>query len=169
MLRFCDGDAKAFDVLFARHAGAVRGYLHRITGSAASADDLTQAAFLSVVKARGRYVRGSAFKPWLFAIATNAARDLHRRRRGEELSAEPTSTETVEPKVRDAGLEKHVRDALVQLPEAQREAIVMHRFEGMSFGEIAEVLGVNEGAVKVRAHRGYERLRELLRGVWSGP
>ncbi len=169
MLRFCDGDVKAFDVLFTRHAGAVRAYLHRMTGSAASADDLTQAAFLSVVKARGRYMRGAAFRPWLFAIATNAARDLHRRRKGEELAPEPASTETVDPKVRDPGLERHVREALVKLPEPQREAILMHRFEGMSFGEIAETLGVSEGAVKVRAHRGYERLRELLRGVWGAP
>jgi len=168
MLRFCDGDVKAFDVLFARHAGAVRAYLHRVSGSAAAADDLTQATFLSVVKARGRYVRGAAFKPWLFAIATNAARDLHRRRRGEELSAEPAAVETVDPKVRDAGLERQVREALVKLPEPQREAILLHRFEGMSFAEIAEAVGVSEGAVKVRAHRGYERLRELLRGVWGG-
>lgn len=166
MLRFCDGDAKAFDALFARHAAQVRAYLHRITGNGAAADDLTQATFLSVVKARGRFMRHAAFKPWLYAIATNASRDLRRRRRGEELSAEPAVTETVEPKVRDAGLEKSVRDALVKLPEPQRAAIVMHRFEGMSFAEIALALGVSEGAVKVRAHRGYERLRELLHGVW---
>ncbi|MBK7857143.1 MAG: RNA polymerase sigma factor [Archangiaceae bacterium] len=168
MLRFCDGDAKAFDVLFARHAAQVRAYLHRLTGSGASADDLTQTTFLSVVKGRGRFMRGAAFKPWLYAIATNAARDLHRRRRGEELTAEPTSGEVVEPKVRDAGLERTVREALVQLPEQQRTAILMHRFEGMSFAEIALAQGVSEGAVKVRAHRGYERLREILRGVWSG-
>lgn len=167
MLRFCDGDGKAFDALFARHAAQVRAYLHRVSGSGAAADDLTQATFLSVVKARGRFVRGATFKPWLYAIATNAARDLHRRRRGEELSAEPQTSEVVEPSVKDAGLEKSVREALVQLPEAWRSAIVMHRFEGMSFAEIADVLGVSEGAVKVRAHRGYERLRELLKGVWS--
>jgi RNA polymerase sigma-70 factor (ECF subfamily) len=168
MLRFCDGDAKAFDALFARHAAQVRSYLHRLTGNGATADDLAQATFLSVVKARGRFMRGAAFKPWLYAIATNAARDLHRRRRGEELSAEPKHTEVVEPKMKDAGLERRVRDALVQLPEAQRTAILMHRFEGLSFAEIALAQGVSEGAVKVRAHRGYERLRALLRGVWSG-
>ena len=166
MLRFCDGDTRAFDALFARHAAPVRGYLHRVTGSRASADDLTQTTFLSVVKARGRFEREAAFKPWLYAIATNAARDLHRRRRPEQLAAEPEVTETVEPAVRDAGLERHVRDALVRLPEAQRSAIVMHRFEGLSFAEIAVALGVSEGAVKVRAHRGYQRLRELLKGVW---
>lgn len=168
MLRFCDGDTKAFDALFARHASNVRSYLHRLTGNGASADDLTQATFLSVVKARGRFMKDAAFKPWLYAIATNAARDLHRRRRGEELKPEPAEHESVDPQVKDAGLERLVREALVQLPEAQRVAITMHRFEGLSFAEIALAQGVSEGAVKVRAHRGYQRLRQLLAGVWSG-
>ena len=68
--------------------------------------------------------------------------------------------------LRDPGLEKAVRAALAQLPDAQREAILLHRFEGLSFAEIAEHVGLTESAVKVRAHRGYERLRELLKGVW---
>lgn len=168
MLRFCDGDSRAFDTLFQRHAAQVRSYLRRVTQNQAVADDLTQATFLSVVKGRGRFLRDAAFKPWLYAIATNAARDLHRRRRGEELVAEPKSNETVESAVRDFGLERQVNAALGELPEAQRTAILMHRFEGLSFAEIAEVVGVSEGAVKVRAHRGYEKLRELLKGIWGG-
>jgi RNA polymerase sigma-70 factor (ECF subfamily) len=167
MTRFVEGDEKSFDALFARHAGAVRAYLFRLTGNGASADELTQATFLSVVKARGRFMKSAAFKPWLYAIATNAARDLYRRRKPEELAPEPPVTETVEPKVHDAGLERQVREALLQLPEAQRSAIVMHRFDGLTFAEIAAAEGVSEGAVKVRAHRGYEKLRELLRGLWS--
>ena len=62
---------------------------------------------------------------------------------------------------RDFALERTVRQALAQLPPPQREAIVLHRFEGFSFSEIAEVLGLSESAVKVRAHRGYVRLRGL--------
>jgi RNA polymerase sigma factor (sigma-70 family) len=168
MGRFVEGDEKAFDALFARHAPLVRAYLFRITGNGASADELTQATFLSLVKARGRFMKDAAFKPWLYAIATNAARDLHRRRRPEELAAEPPVQEAVAPVMRDAGLERQVREALLKLPEAQRAAIVMHRFDGLSFAEIAAAEGVSEGAVKVRAHRGYEKLRELLRGLWSG-
>jgi RNA polymerase sigma factor (sigma-70 family) len=168
MLRFCDGDAKAFDALFLRHAASVRAYLVRVTQNGASADELTQTTFLSVVKARGRFMKDAAFKPWLYAIATNAARDLHRRRRPEELTAEPKVEGSVAPQERDAGLERQVRQALAQLPEQQRTAILLHRFEGLSFAEVAAAQGVSEGAVKVRAHRGYERLRELLGKVWSG-
>jgi len=62
----------------------------------------------------------------------------------------------------DPGLSRVVERALAQLPDSQREAILLHRFEGFSFREIGDLLGVSETAVKVRAHRGYERLRVLL-------
>jgi RNA polymerase sigma-70 factor (ECF subfamily) len=168
MERFCAGDAVAFDALFDRHARAVRAYLANLVGDAAAADDLTQVTFVSVVRARGRFLKGSRFTPWLYAIATNAARDSRRRRAKETLVAEPPREDGVEPVTRDAGLEKAVRSALATLPEAQREAIVLHRFQELSFKEIAQALGLTESAVKVRAHRGYERLRELLQGVWKG-
>jgi RNA polymerase sigma-70 factor (ECF subfamily) len=165
---FCQGDARAFDALFSRHAPAVRGYLARLVGSSAQADDLTQTAFLSLVRARGRFTQGARFKPWLYAIATNAARDARRRGKHEELTpkGELPKDAGEEMAVRDAGLEKQVRGALEQLPEAQREAILQHRFAGLSFAQIAAAEGVTESAVKVRAHRGYERLRVLLKGLW---
>lgn len=168
MDRFIDGDARAFDLLFARHGRTLRAYLHRLVGSAAVADDLTQATFISVVRGRGRFQRGARVKPWLYAIANNASRDWRRRTKFEAVTDEGELPETeAEPALhRDPGLEKAVKAALAQLPEAQREAIVLNRFEGLSFAEIALHAGVTESAVKVRAHRGYERLRELLKGIW---
>lgn len=168
MDRFLDGDTRAFDALFARHASGLRAYLQRMTGNATAADDLTQTTFVSMVRGRGRFQRGARVKPWLYAIATNAARDWGRRTKFEKVTAEGELPEReAEPGVaRDPGLEKAVKHALAQLPEAMREAIVLHRFEGLSFAEIAEHAGVTESAVKVRAHRGYERLRELLKGLW---
>jgi len=165
MTRFCQGDSRAFDALFARYHRAVHAYLFRMLGNRAASEDLTQATFLSLVRARGRFIAGHRFRPWLYAIATNAARDHLRRRRPEELTPEgelPRDAVSEGPGPKDAGLEKRVHQALALLPEAQREAIVMHRFEGLSFGEISEALGLTESAVKVRAHRGYERLRTLL-------
>ncbi len=169
MEQFCQGDASAFDALFTRHAAAIRGYLHKVTGQRSAAEDLTQATFLSVLRARGRFLRGSKLKPWLYAIATNAARDWRRRGVHEKVTDEGTTPDSVaEPALlADPGLEKVVRAALEQLPEAQREAIVLHRFEGLSYAEIAETAGVTESAVKVRAHRGAETLRVLLKGVWE--
>lgn len=168
MESFLDGDARAFDALFARHARGVRAYLQRVTGSGAVADDLTQATFLSVVRGRGRFQQGAKVRPWLYAIASNAARDWRRHAKFETVTdeGEVPDGEAELPPMRDPGLQKAVKAALAQLPEAQREAIVLNRFEGLSFAEIAQHAGVNESAVKVRAHRGYERLRELLKGVW---
>lgn len=164
---FCQGDETAFDALFERHAPAIRGYLARLVGSAAVADDLTQTTFLSLVRARGRFLKGARFKPWLYAIATNAARDS-KRRRSETLTAtgELPNDQGEEMVVRDLGMERQVHAAMQKLPESQREAILQHRFHGLSFAEIAIAQGVTESAVKVRAHRGYERLRELLKGLW---
>jgi len=166
MARFCQGEAAAFDALFQRYSRPVHGYLTRLTGSAAAADDLVQLTFLSLVRARGRFQPGARLKPWLYAIATNAARDNQRRnKRPEELTAEgelPTAVAAEAPGPRDTGLERTVQRALELLPEGQRVPIMLHRFEGMSFAEIAESMGLTESAVKVRAHRGYARLRELL-------
>ncbi|HEX8700348.1 MAG TPA: RNA polymerase sigma factor [Myxococcaceae bacterium] len=166
MAWFCQGEAAAFDVLFQRYSRPVHGYLTRLTGSSAAADDLVQLTFLSLVRARGRFQPGARVKPWLYAIATNAARDNQRRsKRPEELTEEgelPAAVAADSPGPRDTGLERTVQRALDLLPEGQRVPIMLHRFEGMSFAEIAESMGLTESAVKVRAHRGYARLRELL-------
>ena len=165
MARFRQGEARAFEALFQRYARPIHGYLLRFTGQRAAAEDLSQQTFLSLVQARGRYQEGSRFKPWLYAIATNAARDWRRRKRPEELTAEgelPLHVASDPVAARDAGLESTVQRALAQLPEGQRIPIMLHRFEGLGFAEVAEAMGLTETAVKVRAHRGYARLRELL-------
>jgi RNA polymerase sigma factor (sigma-70 family) len=169
MQRFIDGDTGAFDALFARYGAPLHGYLWRLLGDRALVDDLTQTTFLSLVRARGRFRPGSRFRPWLYAIATNAARD-HLRRSHERVTATgelPTELAAEEVPTEDAPLQAAVQRALAQLPESWRTVVVMHRFEGMPFAEIAEALDTTEGAVKVRAHRGYERLRTLLGDVYK--
>lgn len=167
MLRFIDGDRGAFDVLYQRYREPIAAYLTRIVGRS-NAEDLLQATFLSLLRARGRYQRDARFRPWLYAIATNAARDHLRRRHTEQVSTlDSPADQRVDPPAVDPGMERAVRRALAQLPENQRLAIVMHRFENLSFAEIAQVLELSESAVKVRAHRGYQVLRVLLRDLWQ--
>lgn len=170
MDRFCQGDAQAFDGLFQRYAPAVHGYLLKLVGDRATAEDLAQATFLSLVKSRGRFAKGSPFKPWLYAIATNAARDSVRRRKPEDLTSDgelPRDAPAENAGPSDVGLDRRVREALATLPDNQREVIILNRFEGLSMAEIAVALGASESAVKVRAHRGYERLREQLHDLWE--
>ena len=168
MERFIAGDSGAFEVLFQRYSQPIHGYLTRMAGSEAQAEDLTQLTFLSVLRSRERFRPGALFRPWLYAIATNAARDQHRRRRPEE-PIEQAAGEVEEPLAQvDPFQREAVRQALAKLPENQRTPIVLHRFEGLSFAEIAGVVGATETAVKVRAHRGYEKLRELLAHLETG-
>ena len=168
MEQFCEGSAAAFDALYARHRVGLHGFFRKMTGSQAAADDLLQITFLHLVKARERYARGERFKPWLYAIARNAARDYlrlahHRESGGQEAEAPLAQAEAPEPpEAPDASEVAALKSALSELPPQYREAVVMHHLEGLSFSEIAAAVGSTTGAVKVRAHRGYERLRAAL-------
>ncbi|WP_309894832.1 RNA polymerase sigma factor [Archangium sp.] len=164
MERFCDGEQDAFETLFARHAGRVQGFLARMVRDGPLAEDLLQTTFLSVVRARGRFDRGTRFTPWLLTIAANAARDALRRRRHVEALSEDNGSEpaSAPPAVGDPAMRKHLEDAFQQLPPDQREAVILSKIEGWSFEEIATMRGISVGAARVRAHRGYEKLRQLL-------
>jgi RNA polymerase sigma-70 factor, ECF subfamily len=166
MEQFCRGDENAFEILYARYAPAILAFLTRMVRDAALAEDLLQMTFLSVVRARGRYQPGTTVRGWVFAIAANAGRDALRRRRTrrEDLTAEdpPSGATAPPPDARDPAAARVVQDALMRLPFEQREAVVLHKMHDLSFEEIAKALGITVSAAKVRAHRGYHRLRELL-------
>lgn len=169
MERYCEGDARALEALFDRHSAGVHGFLARMVRDDALADDLLQTTFLSVVRSADRYQRGSPVRPWLLTIAGNAARDtLRRRRMGVEVQA-PDETNAPEPAVEPAMSDPLARAAIEkafeQLPAQQREAVLLHKVHGLSFEQIAEALDITPTAARIRAHRGYEKLRELLEGL----
>lgn len=167
MARFCRGDENAFDTLYGRYAQPVLAFLTRMVHDEALAQDLLQVTFLSVVRARGRYQPGTSLRAWIYAIAGNAGRDALRRQasRREKLLATPPEVGVVAPA--DAGdlqTARQVETALMQLSPEQRQAVVLHKLHELSFEEIATALGITVSAAKVRAHRGYRRLRQLLPG-----
>lgn len=171
MEQFCRGDENAFDILYARYAPQVQAFLVRMVRDAALAEDLLQATFLSVVRARGRYQPGTTVRAWVFAIAANAGRDALRRRRARR--EDPSGPDEVvvadapaDPP--DPAAARAVQEALMRLPFEQREAVVLHKMQDLSFEEIATALGITVSAAKVRAHRGYHRLRELLAPLGLG-
>jgi RNA polymerase sigma factor (sigma-70 family) len=164
MKAFCEGDVHALEILFDRYATPLRALLVKLCRNESLAADLVQDAFVSVVRGRGRFIEGYRFKPWLYTIALNAMRNQKRQRWREVASVdEEASMDLVQ---RDPGLEELLKNALAQLSDEQREAVVLHQVEGFSFKEIAEMVSQTESAVKVRAHRGYERLRQLLGETW---
>ncbi len=168
MERFCQGDDTAFDTLFSRHGPRVNALMRTMVRDQALAEDLVQTTFLSIVRTRDRYPHGAPVVPWIFTIATNAARDVLRRKglKIEELTATgETPREVAAPTgspESDPGLKRALDDALGKLPASHREAVVLHKVQGLSFAEIAETLGITSQAARLRAHRGYEKLRELL-------
>lgn len=170
MQAFCGGDRAALGQLFDRYAARVEALVRRLTGDAALAHDITQTTFLSVVRGRSRYPAGCVFRPWLFTIAMNALRDHMRRRKREVLVPDGGRLIADEPhrdRHPDAGLRRALAEALAVLPLEQRQAITLHQLEGFSFAEIANIVGCSRTAAKVRAHRGYERLRELLGDTYA--
>lgn len=166
MERFQAGDESAFDPLFTRHSQSIYAFLIRMVRDRTLAQDLLQTTFLSMVRARGRYEPGTAFAPWLLTIAANAARDnLRRQRRGDnamDVVARTESARTTELVASDHKARAEIEAAFAQLPAQQREAVILHKLNGWSFEEIAERLGISMTAARIRAHRGYEKLRALL-------
>jgi len=176
MARFCDGDEDAFVVLYDRYAPQLQVFLRRFVRDDALAEDLLQTTFLSVVRARGRYTPLTGLRAWMYAIAANAARDALRRRGARpEQSYDPAllgdlagASPDADPLLAasDPNMARAVDEALQQLPPDQREAVLLHKIQGLSFPEIATALGTTVGAAKVRAHRGYQRLKLLL-AAWE--
>jgi RNA polymerase sigma-70 factor (ECF subfamily) len=169
MTAYVGGDQRALRELFRRHAPRLTRVMAGHLGSSVDAQDVVQAAFLNLHRARADFREGSRLQPWLYTIAYNLMRDHHRfRGRRPEILTEPTGpgghdTRPSAARGPDADLyDVPVRRALSQLPDGQREVIVLHWFAGYSFAEVAELVGARRTAVKVRAHRGYKRLRELL-------
>jgi RNA polymerase sigma-70 factor (ECF subfamily) len=174
MQRYQDGDAGAFRELYALVAPRLLGYLIKMTRSRALADDLLQQTFLKVHRARAAYVRGADPVPWMYAIAHRTFIDDFRKHKRTPVPAGDDLPEVAaglagapDQGGNDAGVDpdmvRAVLDALAQLPEQQREAVVLTKLDGKSVAEAAEIAGTTTGAMKVRAHRGYEALRKLLR------
>ena len=172
MAAYVKGDREAFDELFRSLAPAVHGFFLRSFGNSAVADDLMQTTFLKIHRARASSEPARPLRPWVFTIAARVRLDELRRRYAlpedadeERLAAaqEAQAVESVPPPGEDRSrVADAVRAALERLPESQRVVIHLHRYEDMTFAEIAKVLGTTEGAVKLRAFRAYERLRTDL-------
>ena len=133
------------------------------------ADDLLQETFLHLHRSAADFRAGERLRPWLVTIALNLRREHVRRRYPRPESPlvldtrdEPSVQQPPVLEQRDA--RRHVDEALAALPAAQREVIELHWFAGLSFAEVAERVGASLTAVKVRAHRGYERMRSFLKG-----
>lgn len=156
----------AFGDFVTAHRRRIFGLLLGHIGDADEAEDLTQEVFVRAWRNRARFRPSAEAWPWLAKIAINVARDAHRRRRVRPESPidDPVQCERPDPREAAAASEhlERVRQALQQLPERQREVMVLHAHGGMSPAEIAKVLGLRANNVRVNLHHGRQRLREIL-------
>ncbi len=179
MLAFQQGDEGAFRALFERHARAMFQFCHHFVRNAARAEELAQDAFLNVYRARDRYRPTARFKTYLYRVASNLCLNELRRARGEgapapagrpadgedppnDLDALPSGAATPEELARGRALEAAFQGLLARLPEKQRAALVLCRFEGLSYEEIAQVLETTVPAVKSLVHRATVAAAEAL-------
>ncbi len=176
MQRYCAGDAAAFHALYRAVAPRLLGYLIGLAGERATSEDVLQHTFLKVHQARGSYVLGADPVPWLYAIAHRTFLDETRRRKRSRVRLHEAGEAVPEPhadlsgKSADSEPERGQEPisaatlaALDRLPQNQREALMLTKVHGRSIAEAAAITGTTPGAVKLRAHRAYETLRNLLR------
>ncbi len=166
---YVGGDLAAFHALFERYAPLLLRLMRRDVRRQQEAEELVQETFLHLHRSAADFRAGARLRPWLMTIALNLKREHFRRKiRKPEVFLEPDGRmdPSVDPprvaELHDA--RRHVELALACLPENQREVIVLHWFGGLTFPEVSQIVGASVSAVKVRAHRGYKRMRAALQG-----
>ena len=182
MLRVRDGDEESFRVLLEKHRNPVVHFLYRMVQDEGVSEELSQEVFLRVYRSRGTYEPTARFTTWLFRIATHLALNWLRDGRNErgqvrlddDGDGDAPAREVADRKpsveqlmVYQARL-REVKDAIALLPEKQRAAVLMHKYEEMEYSQIAGVLECSESAVKSLLFRAYETLRARLAHMVTG-
>jgi RNA polymerase sigma-70 factor (ECF subfamily) len=174
MLRYRDGDVRAFEVLYERHKAPLYRYLQRLCRNRQTADDLFQEVWGKVIASRSRYEVRAQFNTFLFRIAHNCAIDHFRRTgRPQEKFAQDVDDmaevlgdaehERPESAASDAQLREDFRAALAQLPTEQRDVFVLYEESGLSLEEIGKVTGVAMETAKSRLRYAVNKLRTALK------
>ena len=176
MLGVKAGDEACFERLLAKYRAPLVSFLYRMVRNRATAEDLAQEAFLRVFRARKESVPGAKFTTWLFRITTNLALNALRdsRHRLRELSIDQTdekqrpgldvidSAEAIEQTLLERERAARIWAAVEALPEKQRVAVLLHKYQDLGYDEIARILGCSESALKSLLFRAYETLRVRL-------
>lgn len=167
MAAYVAGDEAAYRILFDRYAPLLFRIVRRRVASEDEAHDVVQQAFLNMHRFRADFRTDARLRPWLTTIAMNLVREHHRRlgrRKERSLEATEGRVQAIDPAtpVEDYQQADTVRKAMRSLLDNQREVIELRWFEEKSYDEISEIVGASVAAVRVRAHRGYERLRGAL-------
>jgi RNA polymerase sigma-70 factor (ECF subfamily) len=179
MLRVRTGDDEAFAFLVEKFRRPIISFMYRSVGSQHVAEELAQEVFLRVYKSRQTYSADAKFTTWLYRIATNLAmnyaRDTKSERQGKVSLDEPVDEEsdrtldvpdtmmTAEDAIVKRERMEAIKKCVLELPERQRVAVLMHKYQEMDYKQIAQALNLSESATKSLLFRAYETLREQLK------
>jgi len=179
MLRVRDGDDSAFNYLVEKYRRPMMGFMYRVARNASVAEELAQEVFLRVYRARQTYNAEAKFSTWLYRIASNLSvnyiRDTKHERPEMSISLDEPDEEmgttldlpdhrlNVEQDILRRERLQAIREHVQALPERQRLAVIMHKYQGMEYRQIAEVLKISESATKSLLFRAYETLRDRLK------
>ncbi|MBI2930494.1 MAG: sigma-70 family RNA polymerase sigma factor [Planctomycetes bacterium] len=166
MLRFQAGDERAFEELVLKHQKRILNVVYRALGDRAQAEDAAQDIFLKVYRARRSYRPQAKFSTWLYRIAVNhCLNEVRARRPGpipmDDLLQEPVA-HSPDDQMNQTDLQRAVKEAIDALPENQRVAVILARFEDLSYEEIGEAMGLSLEAVKSVLFRAKENLKQRL-------
>ncbi len=170
--RIASGDRQAFDELVLTYQQRIINLAYRLLGDAAAAQDIAQDVFVQAYQNAGKF-RGEASEfTWLYRITVNLASNYRRKRKWEKLFSvidpekmdfwRQDSRQQPDNQLEQTEQNRIIRKAIAKLPEAQRTALILHRWEGLSYKEIAEVTGWTLSAVESKIHRAYENLGKIL-------
>jgi RNA polymerase sigma-70 factor (ECF subfamily) len=184
MLDVKAGDDSSFDFLLQKYRSPLVNFLNRMVRDSSTAEDLAQEVFLRVYRARKQYTPSAKFTTWLFRIATNVAlnsvRDTRHRKMEVSIDAptddwesRPMELRASEKRIDERLVERDrieiIRRTILALPEKQRAAVLLHKYEEMDYVEIARVLDCSESALKSLLFRAYESLRVQLAPLVAQP
>ncbi len=163
---YIDGNDQAFRILFERYAPILLRLTRRHLRSDELAEEIVQQTFFRLHGARKDFRRGSKLRPWVMTIAMNLVREHWRRKKRRKMTALEVEAQAA-PEADFMPLEIRERSALLhaaleKLPTSQREVVELHWFQERPYAEVATIVGTSEGAVRVRAHRAYATLKQLL-------
>jgi len=175
------GDLRAFDLLVLKYQGRIAALVSRYVSDAGEVEDVTQEAFIKAYRALGKFRGDSAFYTWLYRIAANAAKNhlvAKGRRPGADATIEDAEgfdeggllSESASPEALAMGeeLAEVVESALNELPDELKAALMLREFDGLSYDDIADVLGCPVGTVRSRIFRAREAIDQRVRGQISG-
>jgi RNA polymerase sigma-70 factor (ECF subfamily) len=169
----------AFNILVQRYKNPLTNFVFRFLGDYETCNDVVQETMIKVYRYKDSYSSVAKFSTWIYTIAGNLARTEYRRQRrrnlfsindyGEDHSTYDLPDESYRPDVvTDSGIKDEIiQKALLKVKESYREAVILRDIQGMSYEEISEILGINEGTVKSRINRGRAQLQELLKGIYK--